>query len=312
MPEVVVKTAIDRYGHTEDLLDGKRTSNRIGLDFVEVRPINRVFRRMAEDAEFDVSEMAIVTYLQAREAGKPLALLPQVMLNRFHHGSIVVPNDSPIVSARQLNGQKVGVRAYTQTTGLWVRGVLANEYGVDLDSITWVTEEGAHIESYADPKNTERVDKPLLDMLRAGEIVAWIGGREAAKVEGVRPVIPDAAIAEREWFDRVKALPINHMLVVQQHVVEAHPWILDELVALFQAAKLAYFDDLKKRGAQNREEKFHLELLERGVDPLPTGIEAIRRSLEITIEFAYQQHLISTKPTVDELFDARLTRTAAR
>jgi 4,5-dihydroxyphthalate decarboxylase len=311
-PEVILRTAIDRYGHTEGLFDGTITSSRVGFDFVEVTPINRAFRRMTEQLEFDVSEMAIVTFLQAREAGRPLVLVPLVTLNRFHHGSIVVPIDSPISDPRQLNGKRVGVRAYTQTTGLWIRGVLASEYGVDLDSITWVVNEGAHVASYVDPSNTERHEgTSLLDMLAAGEIDAWIGGREAAKVEGMRPVIADAAMAERDWFRRVRALPINHMLVVKGDQVERHPWLVAELEDLFTRAKQSYFAELNARGAQTREERFHAELLAQGVDPLPNGIEAIRRSLEVTIDFAFSQHLIAEKPTVDDVFALRLANEVA-
>jgi 4,5-dihydroxyphthalate decarboxylase len=304
---IVLRTAIDRYEHTQPLYDGTVASPRIRFDFADVSPISRAFRRMAEGAEFDVSEMAIVTYLQAREAGKRLALLPVVMLNRFHHASIVVNNDSPIVSPRQLNGARIGVRAYTQTTGLWVRGVLAEDYGVDLDSITWVTDEAAHIDSYVDPSNTERVEgASQVDMLRRGEIAAWIGGREAAKFDGLRPIIADAPAAERSWYERVGALPINHMLVVKQSIVDEHPWLLDELFSLLTEAKARAFTALRERGGKNNEERFQLELLSRGIDPLPSGINAVRRSLEIAIDYACAQHLIVSRPAVNELFDARL------
>lgn len=304
---LALKIAIDTYGHTQAIKAGTIASPRLRFEFADVRPMNRAFRPMVETSAFDVSEMAIATFMQAQVFGKPLLLVPLVLLNRFHHGSIVRMPGSPIRKPADLNGKRVGVRAYAQTTAVWVRGILASEYGVDLDSITWVVDEPGHLAEYVDPPNVVRAPAGAsqTDLLRDGRIDAWIGGREAAKEPGVEPIVADVEAAELDWFERVGALPVNHMLVIRRDVVDAHPWVLKELFGLFVAAKQRYFDDLLADGAQDPEERFRLTLLRKGIDPLPSGVDALRRSLEVAIEFAFAQHMIPAKTSVESLFDAR-------
>jgi 4,5-dihydroxyphthalate decarboxylase len=206
--------------------------------------------------------MAIATFMQAQHYGKQLVLLPVVLMNRFHHGSIVKRRGAPL-DARALAGTRIGVRAYTQTTGVWVRGILATEYGVDLDAITWVTTEAGHVAEYRDPPNVVRAPEgaSLREMLVGGEIDAWIAGRDA----------------------------------------NGHA---DALVALFVEAKQRYFDVLREREPQDPEERFRAERLREGIDPLPDGVAALRRSLEVVIGFAHAQRLIPERVTVDSLFRA--------
>jgi 4,5-dihydroxyphthalate decarboxylase len=269
---------------------------------VSVKPIHHAFKRMI-GLEFDVAEMAIATFLQGRAFGKPLVLLPLVLLNRFHHGSIVKKAGSPLRPG-DLSGKRVGVRSYTQTTGVWVRGILASEYGVDLDSVTWVTTEGGHLAEYQEPANVVRVPGAnLREMLASGEIDAWIAGGEGHGLPDVEPLIADAAREEVAWYDRAGVLPINHMLVLKREIVDAHPWVPDELIRLFTAAKDGYEQQLLAAGtASDPEEAFRLRLLQRGTDPLPSGIDGLRRSLGLVIDFAYQQKLIPDRPPVEALF----------
>jgi 4,5-dihydroxyphthalate decarboxylase len=309
---LTLRTAFDTYPHTEAIKSGALRSPRLAFDFVEVKPMHKAFKPMVEHLEYDVSEMAITTYVQARAYGKRLSLLPIIQLNRFHHGSIFVAASSTIKDPKKLDGTNVGVRAYTQTTGVWVRGILATQYGVDNDSITWITTEGGHVAEYAMPGNV--VSAPdganLAQMLRDGEIAAWIGGREGAKEEGIKPLIGNAAAVEREWFERTGIFPINHVLTVKTELLEQHPWLAGELFELFKQGKARYIEDLKRTGGgTNTDEQAKAKLLtEKGIDPLPFGVDAMRRSLECVIAFAYDQHLIPRRFSVDELFDPPVDR----
>lgn len=305
---VTLKTLLDTYGHTQPLKDGSIASPRIRFNFDEIRPVSSGFSRMAMSQEFDFSEMAIVTFVQALAFNKPLILLPAVMFNRFHHDSIICTVDGPVRGPTDLNGKRIGVRAYTQTTGVWARGIFHAEYGLDLDSITTVTTEGGHVKEYVEPPNVARAPKgaKLKDMLLAGEIDAWIAGRDAPPIPEFRPVLENAEEAGFEWFDRVNAFPVNHMVTLTRAVVDEHPWLPAELFALLKRAKERYVEELRnKKDATDPEEIFRQTLLRKGIDPLPFGVEALRRSLEIVIDYALRQQLIPRKYEVDELFDAR-------
>ena len=204
----------------KDIKDGTLSSPRLRFEFSDIKPVSSAFGRMAEHQEFDFSEMAIVTFIQALALEEPVVLLPAVMLNRFHHNSIICNTESPISGPSDLAGKRIGVRAYTQTTGVWVRGIYHSEYGLDLDGITNVTTEGGHLSAYVEPKNVVRAPhgKKLQQMLRDGEIDAWIAGRDAPAGSEFRPVLPDADAAALEWFERVKAFPINHMVILSRSV----------------------------------------------------------------------------------------------
>ena len=303
-----LRTAFDTYGHTEEIKSGALQSEHLRFAFADVQPMNRAFAPMAMDQIYDVSEMAIVTFLQALAFGKPLVLMPIVMLNRFHHASIVVRSDSPLRDPKELEGKRVGVRAYTTTTGTWTRGILHSEYGVDLERITNVTQEGGHVRDYVDPPTCERISKetPLAALLLDGRIDAWIGGRDVPRTPDYRPVIADAETAASAWFERRGTLPINHMLVLKRDVYEGNPWIADEIFALMSRAKADYLERLGTGGATGPEEVFKERLVRAGGDPLPFGVERLRGSLELIVDFAYEQHLIPERIPVDRLFDDRM------
>src|SRR5262245_30538139 len=193
---MVLKTAIATYPHTQGLKDGTVTSPGLRLEHVEVSPIVGAFRRMCRSLEFDVSEMAITTYLTAKAYGKPFTALPVFVMRQFHHAPIVYNVKSGVQQPRDLEGKKVGVRAYTVTTGVWARGILATEYGVDLEGITWVVVDQEHVQEYQKPLNViERPGASLAEMVAKGEIAAAIGAG-AVDSPDVKPLIPNAADAE--------------------------------------------------------------------------------------------------------------------
>jgi 4,5-dihydroxyphthalate decarboxylase len=304
---VTLRTVLESYPYTKGIIDGTYAASGVQFEFVESKPIIKAFAPMANDQAFDLAEMAIVTFIQAFAQGKAVSLLPIMLLSRFHHGSIVKAARGPIREPRDLNGKKIGVRSYTQTTGVWVRGILYGEYGVDLDSVTHVTTEGGHIKEYVEPPNVVRApgDTDFRQGLIAGDVDAWISGPLAAD-DDIVPLVADADRAGHAWFDRTGAFPINHMLTMRTALLDERPDIAQTVFDLFKANKAAYLADLRGRAPANADEAFRTKLLDRGVDPLPFGVEALRPSLELVIDYALAQRLIPRRYAVDELFDPRV------
>jgi 4,5-dihydroxyphthalate decarboxylase len=214
MQPLTLKTAIATYGHTRALKDGSVAPLNISLDHVEVSPIIAAFRRMVRGLEFDVSEMAISTYLCAKANNKAFTAIPVFPLRAFHHGGILA-NTKLVKQPKDLAGKKVGVRAYTVTGGLWVRGFLQNDYGVDMSRVTWVVVDEEHVQEYQLPRNVQKAPegKDLKEMLIAGELAAAIGVG-AVDHPDVAPLIPDAREVGIQYFKRKGVYPINHTLVI--------------------------------------------------------------------------------------------------
>ncbi len=304
---ITLRTVLESYPYTSGVIDGTYASPKLAFEFIETKPIIKAFAPMANQQAYDLAEMAIVTFIQAFAEGKGVSLLPIMLLSRFHHGSIVKAARGPITAPGDLNGKKIGVRSYTQTTGVWVRGILYGEYGVDLDSVTHVTTEGGHIKEYVEPANVVRVpaEANFKQMLIDGEVDAWISGPLPAD-DDIVPLVADADAVGQAWFDRAGAFPINHMLTIRTALLDEQPGIGQTIFDLFQANKTAYLDDLRGRAPANPDEAFRKKLLDRGVDPLPSGVDALRHSLELVIDYALAQKLIPRRYTVDELFDPRV------
>src|SRR6201988_1368925 len=205
------------YPHTRALKDGAIASDRIAFRFNEVEPINKAFLMMVRQEKFDVSEMAIATFLQAKAYGKPLTLLPATMMGRFQHGTMFYNSERGTVTPENLPGRRVGVRAFSQTTGVWLRGILWKDYGLDLGAVKWVTFEDAHVAEYRDPPGVERAapGKDMTKMLFDGELDAAIFGGAMPSEPQLKSVIPDPEAAAKEWYKKNGAVPINHMVVLK-------------------------------------------------------------------------------------------------
>src|SRR3989442_6939859 len=192
----VLKTAIATYPHTRGLKDGTVSVPGVQFEHVEIAPIIGAFRRMCRTLDFDVCEMAITTYLTAKAHDKPFTALPVFVLRQFHHSPIVYNIKSGVQSPKDLEGKKVGVRAYTVTTGVWARGILATEYGVDLDKVTWVVVDEEHVQAYRKPSNgMERPGANLAGRLVKRALAAAIGPGPIDSPD-VKPLIPSARAAE--------------------------------------------------------------------------------------------------------------------
>jgi len=178
MSEPRLKIAIATYGHTKDIKSGAAAIAGVQPDFVEVVPIVGAFRRMVRDLEFDVCEMAPTTYMIARALGAPFIALAIFLMRRFHHGGFVVRPDAGIKTPKDLEGKKVGVRAYSVTTGVWTRGIFINEYGLDSSKVTWMVDDEEHVTTLKLPPNVVHAPqgKSLQSMMKAGEIQAGFTG----------------------------------------------------------------------------------------------------------------------------------------
>ena len=282
-----LSAAFDDYPHTLLLKRGEINSPRVAFAFSDIKPANRFFKPMVRELKFDVSEMAIATYVQAKAYGKPLVLMPATMMGRFQHGTILCNAARPLTPA-ELAGKRIGVRSYSQTTAVWVRGILENDYGVDLDKVRWVTFEDGHVAEYHEPERVERAgaDKNLLKMLRAGELDAAIYGADLPNDPTLKSLIPDAESSAQRWYARHKVVPINHMVVVTEKLAKSNPQTVKEIYRLLLQAKKA--TGLPKAGA---------------IDFLPFGLKACRPALQTIITYALQQRLIPRKIEVEDLFD---------
>jgi 4,5-dihydroxyphthalate decarboxylase len=272
-----LRTLLGDHPGTAALKNGSIKSDLVEFDFVDCSPTNKGFKPMVREQAFDVSEMAIVTCLMAKSFAKPMVLLPNVVLARFQHAYALYNAKQGTLTPADLNGKRVGIRSFATTTGAWLRGILANDHGVDLDSIDWVTFEDAHIAEFRDTTKRAPAGKQIIRMLVDGELDAVLG--EKSEHSGLKPLFGDVAAEEKAWFARHKVVPINHMVVVSRALSERHPDAVREV---------------------------H-RLLAESADASPAAprftADEMRRSLEAIIFYAAQQGLIPRAFTVDELFD---------
>jgi 4,5-dihydroxyphthalate decarboxylase len=278
-----LRTVLGDYPHTLALKRGEIASPAVRLTFVEVKPTHLAFKPMVRELKFDVCEMAIVTFLMAKAHGKPLALLPAVMLGRFQHHCMLYNSERGTLTPQTLAGRRVGVRAWSQTTGVWLRGILANDYGVDLEGVRWVTFEDAHVAEYRDPPRIERAEGDLTALLLAGEIDAAIYGAELPPDPQLKSVIPEPETAAQAWYRKHGAAPVNHLVAVKSELVRSRPQAVAEVCRLLAAAKRA-------------------APAPAGIDPAPYGIAANRPALELIVDYCVQQQMIPRRFSVDELF----------
>jgi len=283
-----LKTLLGDHATTLALKRGEVKSPFVALDIADIPQAFVAFKRVVRDLEFDVAELAIVTYLMARAHGKPYTLLPVVVLSRFQHPFLVYNATRGELRPGDLKGRRVGIRSYSVTTTMWLRGVLMNDYGLDIDTVKWVTSEEAHVAEFKDPPTVERAPagRDLLSMLYDGELDAIVLGDKTLKDPRLKRLIPDPDQAARAWHARHRAIQINHMVVVKDSLSKSNPDAVREVYRLL------------KEGKRRAPPPAPGEL-----DMTPIGLENMRRDLDIAIEYVHQQRLIPTRYTVDELFD---------
>lgn len=286
---VVLKTLLGDYPNTRALREGRLPHALFTLDYDPVKTPNRAFKRVVRELSFDVAELALVTYLQARAYGKPLVLLPAVIgAGRHQHHCLVCHADRPL-TASQLQGRRVGIRAYAQTTVTWVRGIISDDYGVDLDGVRWVTAEDGHLAEFPDPAGVVRDEsgRNAFESLVAGDLDAAIIGTDLPDDPRLIPVLPQPHAAAQAWAAHHGLIPINHMVVVREDLCRERPDIVRAVYQSLLASK-AQADAQRPAGQP---------------DLTPFGVEPNRRALEVLIRYAHEQRLIPRRFSVDEIFE---------
>jgi 4,5-dihydroxyphthalate decarboxylase len=284
---VTLRVAIGDYPHTLPLKRGEITSPMLTLDFIEKKPMHTAFKPMVREHAFDVSELALVTVLQAKAYNKGLRLLPAAMLSRFQHHTCLYNSARGEMGPSDLAGKRIGLRSYSQTTGAYIRGIIENDYGVDLSGVQWVTFEDGHVAEAKDPDDVIRArpDQDITQMLIDGELDAAIYGAAMPDDPRLKSVIPDPESAALAWYGRHGVIPVNHMVVVTDEIARAQPQAIAEFYRLLEESKRAA--GLPKAGE---------------IDATPFGREQNRPCLEMLIGYAVQQKLIPRRLSVDELW----------
>jgi 4,5-dihydroxyphthalate decarboxylase len=312
-PDRVLTTLTRTQGANQALKDGTVTPRGFSLQFQEIPVLVKGFRRMVRTLEFDVSEMALTTYLTAREHGVAFTALPIFLVRGFHHGAIQYNTRSSIREPTELEGRRVGVnRGYTVTTGVWARGILADEYGVDLGRVTWVLSGDEHVESYVPPPNVEsaRPGADLAAMVIDGEIDAVIG--VDVDHPDIAPLIREPEEAAVTALRQRGFYPINHLIVVKDDVLHRYPDVASAVFDAFAEAKRRYVARLRAGEASTETDRMYARVLQTtGTDPLPYGIEPNRPMLDKLIEYALAQRILRQPVEIDDMFAAAtLARTA--
>jgi 4,5-dihydroxyphthalate decarboxylase len=273
-----LRVLLGDHPHTAALKSGAIKSDLVELDFADYTPTNKGFRPMVRDGAFDVSEMAIVTFLMAKGFDKPMVLMPSVMMARHQYGFALTNPAAGIAEPKDLEGKRVGIRSFTTTTGAWLRGILANEHGVDLDAVDWITFEEPHVAEYVDATTRAPAGKAIMQMLLDGELDAVLG--EKSDDPRVKQLFPDLAAAEKGWIAKHGVIPINHMVVVSKQLSETRPDAVREVQRMLDASRAA---------AAGKSPSFTKDDMD--------------KSLALMIDYSAQQCLIPRKFSVDELFD---------
>jgi 4,5-dihydroxyphthalate decarboxylase len=307
MADIVLRTVTGTQGATLALKDGTVTPRRFAFEFEEVPALVPAFRRMVRGLEFDVCEMAFTTYLVAKAFGKPFTALPIFLVRAFHHGAIVRAAAAAATSPRDLEDRRVGVnRGYTVTTGVWARGILQDQYGVDLDRVTWVLSGDEHVAEYRPPANVVTMEpgEDLASLVEAGDLAAGIG--LGADRPGLEPLIPGAGQAGLEALRRDGLYPINHLVVVKDDLLAARPGLAADVFRAFADAKIRYIERLSRPGTgpQGATDRMYRRVMDiTGQDPLPYGIGPNRAMIELLVRHAVRQRILDPPgPAPEDLF----------
>ena len=306
MAELKLKTVTRTQGNNRALKDGTVKPATFDFDFIEVDPLIDAFRRMVRGLEFDISELALTTYITAKEHGKRFTALPIFLVRGFHHGAILVNTKSGITTPKDLEGKRVGVsRGYTVTTGVWARAILEQQYGVDLRKITWVLSGDEHVAEFEAPGNVVRLEpgRKMAQLLASGELPAAINLE--CDSPDVKPLIANAkeeafkALAEHGLY------PINHTVVVKDELLGKHPGLARDIFQAFSESKRLYVDSLRAGRIEKMtatDEMYQRVMGATGKDPLPYGVDPNRAVLDNLIASALEQGILKHPTKVDDLF----------
>lgn len=287
---VTLKTNLADSALAKAVKAGDVSSPIVNFDFCGPQTANQGFKPMVRDGKFDAGELAIVTYLQALDYGKPLVLLPAVMVGRFQHQFFVCRKEKSPMDPRSLEGKRVAVRSYTQTTGVWVRGILQDEYGVDLSKLKWLCWDDAHLAEYSDPPElVERADPKgpnLNEIALSGAADAVIPAADLLVHPDMRTVIENPEETARKWGEKYGCGHVNHFFAVHSALPKERPDVVQEIFRVLKESKARA--GLPKAGE---------------IDQLPFGVEQCRKSIDLVARYAYEQKIVKKHYRAEDLFD---------
>lgn len=315
--KVHLKIAVAEYPHTSAVRNGTIPIEGVDAEIITVEPQIAAFRRMVRQVEFDVCELAPTTYIIARAYGAPFVALPIFTVRRFHHSGLLVRPDAGIKTPKDLEGRKVGVRAYSVTTGVWTRCVLIDEYGLDSSKVTWVVDDEEHVTQLKLPANVVHAPpgRSLADMMADGELAAGFHGNAGVgrsgsptggwkQVEAHYPdLFPNAAELEAAWYARTGIYPMHGTIVVKDAILAKHPWVAQSLFKAFSQAKNEWLARLDAGSATGVSDKKYAALRKVvGTDPLPFGMAANIKTIQALEQTAFKQQLTPRRMSLDDLF----------
>ncbi len=285
---MTLATAIGEHKVYDALKAGEVKIPGVEFDFQKVTPLTAAFRKMSRTLDYDVAEMALVTYFVAKEFGKPFTALPAFPWQNMQHNAMFY-NSEKISGPEELNGQRVSTRSYTVTPGVWMRGILKTDFGTDLDSMTYVIGDEEHVAEYHDhyPSN-------VLELLESGDVAAGIAGTPVSQAAHIKPMYPDPAAACKDFYNRTGLFPLNHLVVVKDSVLQEHPWFAEALYDALKQSKAATFraDPSAKIGGAGIVDG----------EPLPYGITNNRKTIDALLDMCFEQKVMRRRMTIEELF----------
>jgi 4,5-dihydroxyphthalate decarboxylase len=285
---VTLRTNLADYAMTKALKGGAVKSNLVTFDFCGPKVANQGFKAMVRERKYDAGELAIGTFLEARTYGKPVTLLPAVVMGRFQHSHALRATARGAFGPGDIEGKRIGIRSYTQTTGIWVRGIFKHEYGVDLNKVTWVCNDDGHLAEFKDPPNVERTPadgKKVDQMLLDAELDGAILGSDIVDDPRVAHLIPNPKDAALAWHKKYNTIPVNHLFCVDKALADTRPDVIAEIFRMLKETKAAMAPSPD------------------GIDFHPFGLEALRKPLEMMVQYAVEQKIIPRSFAVEELFD---------
>jgi len=310
--------AIANSPHTAALLSGEVPIEGVTPNFIQVIPQIAAFRRMVRQVEFDVCEIAPTTYIIARAYGAPFVALPIFVMRRFHHGGLLVRPDAGIKHPKDLEGKKVGVRAYSVTTCVWTRGILIDDFGLDSSKVTWVVDDEEHVTQLKLPPNVVHAPEgsSLADMMAAGELAAGFDanagiGRSGSptgggwkQVEANYPeLFANAEELEAAWYKKTGIYPMHGTIVVKDEILKANPWIAQSLYDAFSKVKALWLTKLRSGEANAASDKKYRALSKIvGDDPLPFGMKLNLPTIQALEDTAFKQKLTPRRMPIEEIF----------
>jgi 4,5-dihydroxyphthalate decarboxylase len=320
--------AVCDYDHTRDVASGAVRADGISLTPLVFDSIEEITFRFLKNLEWDVSELSFGKYTSLTSQGSaPMVAIP-VFPSRVHrHSAIYVRADRGIKSAKDLNKRTIGIPEWAQTAGVYVRGFLAEDYGVDLSSIAWLqagVNEAGRAEKVAlnlpgGIRYEARPDASLSAMLMSGEIDAAITARAPdafAKGDGsVVRLFPDYRAEEERFFKKTGIFPIMHLITLRRAAFEQHPWIAMNLYKAFDEAKRRCLKRLRDFTIAGTALPWIAAIADeimqaQGDDPYPYGIEASRPTLEAFCRYCHDQGVTARRMTPEDLFPKEVQASA--